>query len=92
MPEMVYDAKTKQMVPLTEMKKAQKTGHVRMSLNKALADKVLAFAVADKIDMTAKTDTGKKVRATNTLRKYIEIAVGEWIEAREAIASSTETE
>jgi cellulase/cellobiase CelA1 len=88
MAKMVYDPTTKKMIPANEAKAADKGNYVRLSMDGKLADRIVACMTEDGID------TGdSKAKKSNAIRKYVEIAVSEWLDTREAIAEpATETE
>lgn len=79
MAKMVYDPTTKKMIPATKAKKADKGNYVRISMDGKLAEKLEGFMAEDNIDTGA-----SKAKKSNAMRKYVEIAVAEFIAARTA--------
>ena len=82
----IYNKETKSFMTPAESdeKKPAKKEYYYLSLDKWLTDQLLNFARADGIDMAAETPQGEKVRQTNAIKMFVEVAISEFIASREA--------
>ena len=84
MPE-IYDPKTKRMIvaPTPAAGTKVKEGLVYMTISQSTFDTLKGFATEDGFDFTADTENGSKMKATNAVKKYMLLAINEFIAARE---------
>ena len=83
MTDAIYNKETMSFMvkPAAEVTKEKKE-YTYLSLSKKLTDELLDFATKDGIDMTAETPQGVKVRQTNAIKMYTEIALMTFIDTR----------
>lgn len=87
----IYDPKTKKfLTPEAAKEAAGPKETVYLSIDKGLTDQLVAFADEDGIDRTAETAMGRKVRTTNAVKRYVEVAIAEFIASRSATDSEEE--
>lgn len=81
----VYNPETKKfMSPAEAKEKAAADTRYIVNIGQTAADKLVACAVEDGIDIAADTDIGRKVRQTNAIKLYLEQAIKEFLAARQA--------
>jgi len=85
MSKLVYDPTTKKMIPDAKAKAAEKGNYVRLSMDGNLAKKLEGFIAEDGIEVG-----DSKAKKSNAMRKYVEIAVAEFVAARENATSEVE--